>query len=322
MSHKLLEELILPVLNGDARSCQNDAAILDFPHGRLAFTTDSFVVDPIFFPGGSIGSLAVHGTVNDLAMMGGAPLFLSVSLIIEEGFRKTELAKVLEDMRNAADEAGVRIVAGDTKVVPCGKGDKIFITTSGIGVISHGLKISGDNAKPGDSVIISGTVGDHGIAVMAGRERLDVGAEIASDSASLNTLVREIMAAAGESLHVMRDPTRGGVATTLKEIAAQSGVAVRLRESDIPVKREVAAVCSILGLDPLYVANEGKLLAFVAPESTDSILAAMRKHPLGEGAAVIGVVEESPAGRVVMETAVGGFRSVEMLAGEQLPRIC
>ncbi|RII30326.1 MAG: hydrogenase expression/formation protein HypE [Geobacter sp.] len=322
LSHQLLDELIIPVLSGTAPAGQNDAAILEQLAGQPAYTTDSFVVDPIFFPGGTIGSLAVHGTVNDLAMMGAEPLYLSVGLIIEEGFSKADLERILTDMRQAADQAGVRIVTGDTKVVPRGKADKIFITTSGIGVIKHDIPIHGANAQPGDCIIINGTLGDHGIAVMANREGLNVGTDIRSDSAALNSLVSEIIAVAGHDLHVLRDPTRGGVATTIKEIAQQSAVSVTLREEAIPVTPAVRGVCSILGLDPLFVANEGKLLAFVTPEAADSVLAAMKRHPLGKNAAVIGQVEEVPAGRVRMETVIGGMRAVEMLAGEQLPRIC
>lgn len=322
LSHQLLDELILPVLCGDSPASQNDAAVLDLPPGRVVYTTDSFVVDPIFFPGGSIGSLAVHGTVNDLAMMGASPRFLSIGLIIEEGFRKADLKAILQDMRKAADQAGVPIVTGDTKVVPRGKADKIFISASGIGVIGHDVKISGENAKPGDRIIISGTVGDHGIAVMSSREGLKLDTDIRSDSASLNTLTDEIITVAGAGLHVLRDPTRGGVATTLKEIALQSDVAVTLREEDIPIKPAVRGVCSILGLDPLYVANEGKLLAFITPEKAEQALAAIRKHPLGADASIIGIVEETPGGKVRMETAIGGMRGIEMLAGEQLPRIC
>lgn len=322
LSHQLLDELIIPVLCGTVQAGQNDAAILEHVAGRMAYTTDSFVVDPIFFPGGTIGSLAVHGTVNDLAMMGAQPLYLSVGLIIEEGFSRAKLETILQDMRRAADEAGVAIVAGDTKVVPRGKADKIFITTSGIGVIGHEIPIHGANARPGDRIIVNGTVGDHGIAVMAGREGLKVGADIRSDSAALNGLVTALIAASGSSLHCLRDPTRGGVATTLKEIARQSGVAITLREEAIPVKPAVRGVCSILGLDPLFVANEGKLLAFVAPDMAERVLAAIRRHPLGADAAIIGEVEDAPAGRVRMETLVGGMRAVEMLSGEQLPRIC
>ncbi len=322
LSHQLLDELIIPIVSGTAVSGQNDAALLDSVSARLAYTTDSFVVDPIFFPGGTIGSLAVHGTVNDLAMMGARPLWLSVGLIIEEGFSKADLKAILQDMRQAADAAGVRIVTGDTKVVPRGKADKIFITTSGIGAVEHDIPIHGANARPGDVVIISGTIGDHGIAVMAGREGLEVGSDIVSDSAALNGLTAEIIAAVGDSLHVLRDPTRGGVATTIKEIAQQSGVSITLNEEALPVKPAVRGVCSILGLDPLFVANEGKLLAFVAPEAVEAALAAIRRHPLGVNAAVIGTVEVAPSGRVRMETTVGGLRAVEMLSGEQLPRIC
>jgi hydrogenase expression/formation protein HypE len=322
LSHQLLGELIIPIVSGIPSSGQNDAALLENFSGRLAYTTDSFVVDPIFFPGGTIGSLAVHGTVNDLAMMGARPLWLSVGLIIEEGFSKADLKTILEDMRAAADAAGVKIVTGDTKVVPRGKADRIFITTSGVGAVEHTLPIHGANARPGDVVIINGTIGDHGIAVMAGREGLEVGTEIKSDSAALNGLVADLMAAVGGGLHVLRDPTRGGVATTIKEIAQQSGVSITLREEALPVKAAVRGVCSILGLDPLFVANEGKLLAFVAADAAEAALAVIRKHPLGAAAAVIGTVEAAPAGRVRMETVIGGMRSVDMLSGEQLPRIC
>ncbi|MDD5284494.1 MAG: hydrogenase expression/formation protein HypE [Desulfuromonadaceae bacterium] len=322
LSHQLLNELIIPIVSGAVQSAQNDAAILEPVAGRLTFTTDSFVVDPIFFPGGTIGSLAVHGTVNDLAMMGARPLWLSVGLIIEEGFGKTDLKRILEDMRGAADAAGLKIVTGDTKVVPRGKADKIFITTSGIGVIEHDFTIHGANARPGDAVIINGTVGDHGIAVMAAREGLDVGTDVISDSAALNGLVSQIIGACGNALHVLRDPTRGGVATTIKEIAQQSEVSITLREEALPIKTAVRGVCSILGLDPLFVANEGKLLAFVAADAAEAALATIRSHPLGANAAIIGSVEAAPAGRVRMETSIGGMRSVEMLTGEQLPRIC
>jgi hydrogenase expression/formation protein HypE len=322
LSHQLLDELIIPIVSGIPSSGQNDAALLEPIPGRIAYTTDSFVVDPIFFPGGTIGSLAVHGTVNDLAMMGARPLWLSVGLIIEEGFSKADLKTILEDMRAAADAAGVAIVTGDTKVVPRGKADKIFITTSGVGSVEHSLPIHGANAQPGDVVIINGTIGDHGIAVMAGREGLEVGTEIKSDSAALNGLVAELLSEIGAGVHVLRDPTRGGVATTIKEIAQQSGVAITLHENALPFKPAVRGVCSILGLDPLFVANEGKLLVFVSAEVADAALAVMRKHPLGDTAAAIGMVEAGPAGRVQMETMVGGMRSVEMLSGEQLPRIC
>ncbi len=322
LSHQLLDELIIPLLSsGDSRS-QNDAALLGEISGKLVYTTDAFVVDPIFFPGGTIGSLSVHGTVNDLAMMGAKPLWLSVSLILEEGFSKQELTTILHDMRSAADKAGVTIATGDTKVVPRGKADKIFITTSGIGVLEHTIAIHGGNAQPGDLVLINGTIGDHGIAVMAGREGLALDTEILSDSAALNSLTEQLVASLGTDLHVLRDPTRGGVATTLKEIAVQSQVAITLQEQALPIRPGVRGVCSILGLDPLFVANEGKLLAFVAPESARKALEIMQQHPLGNQAAIIGHVETTPGGRVRMETSIGGIRAVEMLAGEQLPRIC
>jgi hydrogenase expression/formation protein HypE len=322
LSHQLLDELIIPALSGLEPVVQNDAALLDPPSGRLAFTTDSYVVDPVFFPGGNIGDLAVNGTVNDLAMMGAKPLWMSVGLILEEGFSKKELAEILASMRRAADLAGIRIVTGDTKVVPRGKADRIFINTSGIGVVEHNLVISGANARPGDSIIVSGTIGDHGIAVMASREGLELGTTVKSDSAALNSLVTELVSGLGSCLHVLRDPTRGGVATTLKEIALQSGVDLLLRENSLPVKSAVTGVCSILGLDPLYVANEGKLLLFAASESAARALEILKRNPLGIDAAIIGEVTGKGGGRISLETCSGGSRSVEMLSGEQLPRIC
>ncbi|HEY6007423.1 MAG TPA: hydrogenase expression/formation protein HypE [Geobacteraceae bacterium] len=321
LSHALLDALIVPTLSGIGPAEQNDAALLDAPAGRLAFTTDSYVVEPLFFPGGNIGTLAVNGTVNDLAMMGARPLWLSVGLIIEEGFSRAELGRILAAMREAADAAGVRIVTGDTKVVPRGKADRLFVNTSGVGVIEHGLAIDGTRARPGDRVIVSGTIGDHGIAVLAAREGLELRSIIESDCAPLNGLV-EALLGAGEGVRVLRDPTRGGVATTLKEIALQSRVGMVLDEAALPLRREVRGVCAILGLDPLYVANEGKLLAVVAPGAAQRALELLKAHPLGRDAAVIGEVVADTAGRVELETAVGGRRAVEMLAGEQLPRIC
>ncbi|UFS69239.1 hydrogenase expression/formation protein HypE [Geomonas sp. RF6] len=321
LSHQLLDEVVVKTLSGTPPAGQNDAALVEVGGGRLAFTTDSYVVDPIFFPGGNIGDLAVNGTVNDLAMMGARPLYLSVGLILEEGFSKGELSVILTSMRSAADAAGVKIVTGDTKVVPRGKGDRIFINTSGIGVVEHGLRIDGAAAAVGDKVLVNGTIGDHGMAVLCAREGLSIESDVASDSAALNGLVQELLALGG-ALHVLRDPTRGGVATTLKEIAVQSGVTVSLKEGELPVRRGVKGVCALLGLDPLYVANEGKLLALVAPEAAERALEIMRRHPLGAEAAVIGEVTAVSAGKVQMETAVGGVRGVEMLAGEQLPRIC
>lgn len=321
LSRKLLDELILPTVSGVANAEQNDAALLEAGGIRLAFTTDGYVIDPPIFPGGTIGSLAVHGTVNDLAMMGARPLWLSCALIIEEGFGRDELALILADMRRAADAADVSIVTGDTKVVPRGKADRIFITTSGVGVLEHDLAIHGANAQPGDRIIISGTVGDHGMAVMAAREGIDAGGAT-SDSASLWGMVELLLDAVGPGLKVLRDPTRGGVATTLKEIAGQSAVSLTIEEAAIPLSPQVSGLCGIMGLDPLYVANEGKLLAFVAPESADKALSVLRSHPLGRAAAIIGTVEQGEPGRVRMQTSVGGMRMIEMLAGEQLPRIC
>ncbi len=321
LSHQLLDDLIVPTLSGIPPAEQNDAAVLIMEGRRLAFTTDSYVVDPVFFPGGNIGSLAVNGTVNDLAMMGARPLFLYAALIVEEGFSREELAEILRTMREAADRSHVRIVTGDTKVVPRGKADRIFVTTSGVGVLEHDLEIAGNGARLGDRVIVSGTIGDHGIAVLAAREGLELETAIRSDCAPLNGLVAELLPE-GEAIHVLRDPTRGGVATTLKEIARQSQVGITLREAALPFNPAVQGVCAILGLDPLYVANEGKLLAVVAPERAEAILARMREHPLGRAAAIIGEVTGEAVGRVELETVVGGRRAVEMLAGEQLPRIC
>lgn len=321
LSHQLLSELIIPILSAIPREGQNDAALLALGDQRLAFTTDSYVVDPVFFHGGNIGDLAINGTVNDLAMMGARPLFISVSLILEEGFSRGALAQILDSMRCAADRAGVRVVTGDTKVVPRGKADKIFINTSGIGILEHQLELGGNKARPGDVVVLSGTIGDHGIAVLAGREGLEVECGIVSDSAPLNGLVQEMLAE-GEGVRLLRDPTRGGVATTIKEIALQSEVDITLQEDAIPVRGGVKGVCALLGIDPLYVACEGRLLAVVAPEAADNVLERMRSHPLGRDAAVIGEVSEVGSGRVQMQTVAGGMRGVEMLSGEQLPRIC
>ncbi len=322
LSHQLLDELIVPTLSGLAPRDQNDAAVLACQGKRLAFTTDSYVVDPIFFPGGNIGDLAINGTVNDLAMSGARPLAISVGLILEEGLPVADLRRILEAMRSAAETAGVAIVTGDTKVVPRGKADRIFINTSGIGLFDHELDIRGSGARPGDRVLINGPIGDHGMAVLASREGLELESDIRTDSAPLHDLVAAMLQAGGAAVHVLRDPTRGGVATTLKEIARQSGVEITLTEAALPVRPAVAGACAILGLDPLFVANEGKLLAVVAPAAAAAVLAAMRRHPAGTEAAIIGEVTGGGAGRVVMATAIGGRRSIEMLAGEQLPRIC
>ncbi len=323
LSHQLLDELIIPILSQVVQSEQNDAAVLEgIDSSSIAFTTDSYVVDPIIFAGGNIGDLAINGTVNDLAMSGARPLALSVGLILEEGLGFDVLREILQAMRAAADKAGVRIVTGDTKVVPRGKGDKIFINTSGLGVFDHGLRPAGNAAKPGDRVLINGSIGDHGMAVLTSREGLDLQTEISTDSAPLNTMVARLLAEHGVAIHVLRDPTRGGVATTLKEIALQSRVDICLAEESLPVDAAVAGACAILGLDPLFVANEGKLLAIVAADAAGAALATMRNCEFGEQAAIIGKVTEVSAGRVMMRTAIGGLRAIEMLAGEQLPRIC
>jgi hydrogenase expression/formation protein HypE len=292
---------------------------------RLAMTTDSFVVKPLFFPGGDIGSLAVHGTVNDLAMGGATPLFLSAAFIIEEGFSMEELRRVVNSLRRAAADAGVYIVTGDTKVVEKGKGDGLFINTTGIGVVPEGVDFSADRARPGDKVILSGSIGDHGIAILAQREGLEFETQIESDSAALHTLVAGIMGATSNNLSAircMRDPTRGGVSSTLNEIAERSRVGIEILESSLPIHEQVQGACELLGLDPLYVANEGKLIAIVAPEIAEVALQAVRSHPLGAEAQIIGTVNKENPGLVTMRTPFGTTRVVDMLAGDQLPRIC
>ena len=320
-SHDLVAKTFIPALANPILTELNDSALLEFNGVRLAMSTDSYVVDPIFFPGGDIGSLAVHGTVNDLAMRGAQPSYLSVGFILEEGLELTDLERLVTSMAAAAREAGVQVVAADTKVVDRGKADRIFINTAGVGVIAPGVDIAGQNARPGDIVLINGPMGDHGVAVLSTREGLSFQTEIESDSASLNGLVAAMLAASNK-IHVLRDPTRGGVATALNEVAKQSGVGIRLEESNLPVRPDVNAACEMLGLDPLYVANEGKALVFVAPDDAEVVLNAMRQHPLGREACVIGeVVSEHPE-RVVLQTGIGGRRIVDMLSGEQLPRIC
>jgi hydrogenase expression/formation protein HypE len=301
----------------------NDQASFPTPAGgRMVMTTDGYVVSPLFFPGGDIGSLAVHGTVNDLAMAGAKPLYLSASYIVEEGFPLGDLKRIADSMGAAAKAAGVLVVTGDTKVVERGKADGVFISTAGVGVVPDGLMLSGDRARPGDKVIVSGSMGDHGVAIMSSRENLTFETEILSDSAPLNGLVEAMVATAGPHLRLMRDPTRGGLAATLNELAHQSGVGFRVVEDHIPIKKQVAAACELLGLDPLNVANEGKLVVVVAPEAAEALLAAMRGHPLGADAAIIGDVVEDDQHFVQMTTGFGGGRIVDWLAGEQLPRIC
>jgi hydrogenase expression/formation protein HypE len=300
----------------------NDQAAFDVPAGRMVMSTDGYVIWPLFFPGGDIGSLAVHGTINDVAMAGAHPLYLAASFIIEEGFPLADLQRIATSMARAAHAAGVSIVTGDTKVVERGKGDGVFITTTGIGIVPLGLDLSGDRARPGDRVIVSGSIGDHGVAIMSKRSNLGFDTEILSDSAALHGLVAEMVRAAGSSLRLLRDPTRGGIASTLNEIAQQSDVGFLIEERTIPVRQEVAAACELLGLDPLYVANEGKLVAVVAQDAADRLLAAMREHPLGRDAALIGEVVADDQHFVQMTTVFGGGRIVDWLAGEQLPRIC
>jgi hydrogenase expression/formation protein HypE len=301
----------------------NDQANLPVPAGRrMVMTTDAYVVSPLFFPGGDIGSLAVHGTVNDLAVGGATPLYLSASFIIEEGFPFADLKRIADSMGAASREAGVPVVTGDTKVVERGKADGVFISTTGIGSVPDGLALSGDRAEPGDVVLLSGSIGDHGVAIMSRRENLTFETAILSDSAALHGLVAAMLAAAGPHLKLMRDPTRGGLAATLNELAHQSGVGFRIDEATIPVKPQVAAACELLGLDPLFVANEGKLVAVVAPAGAAALLTAMRAHPLGREAAIIGSAVACEHRFVQMTTAFGGGRIVDWLSGEQLPRIC
>ncbi len=320
-SHDLVAKTFMPALANPILKELNDSALLNFQDMRLAMSTDSYVVDPIFFPGGDIGSLAVHGTVNDLAMRGAQPCYLSVGFILEEGLEITDLEKLLNSMAEAAREAGVQVVAADTKVVERGKADRIFINTAGVGIIAPGVDIAGQNAKPGDFILVNGPVGDHGIAVLSTREGLSFQTEIQSDSAPLNGLVSDMLEVS-RNIHVLRDPTRGGVATALNEVANQSAVGIELEESSLPVRPEVNAACEMLGLDPLYVANEGKVLVVVAPEDADQVLHKMRQHPLGRDSCIIGRVVSQHPGRVVLHTGIGGRRIVDMLSGEQLPRIC
>ncbi|KIF81043.1 hydrogenase expression/formation protein HypE [Noviherbaspirillum autotrophicum] len=320
-SAQLIEELFVAAFDNEWLRQGNDGASLSLPAGRLVMATDAHVVSPLFFPGGDIGCLSVHGTINDVAMMGATPLYLSASFILEEGFPLAELKRIIESMAAASREAGVPIVTGDTKVVERGKGDGVFISTTGIGVVAPGIDIDGAYARPGDAILVSGHIGSHGVAIMSQRESLAFETEILSDTAALHGLVAAMLAAV-PAVHVLRDPTRGGVATTLNEIAKQSGVGMLLDEAAIPVLPQVEAACEFLGLDPLYVANEGKLLAICAEQDAEQLLAAMRAHPLGADAARIGTVIEDAHGFVQMKTRFGGRRVVDWLSGEQLPRIC
>ena len=319
LMHDLIESF-LPDLANPILDKLDDSAVFEVS-GRLAFTTDSYTVKPIFFPGGDIGRLAVCGTVNDLSMSGARPLYLSLAFIIEEGLPVADLKKVLASIKTAADEAGVKIVTGDTKVVDRGSADKLFINTAGVGVVPEGIEISASNAKPGDKIILSGNIGDHGIAVLSQREGLKFHTPVPSDCAPLNGLVAEMLAASA-NIHSLRDPTRGGLATTLNDFAGQSNVGIRLEEDKIPVDKAVLAACELLGFDPLYIANEGKLLAAVAPEDAGAVLAAMKRNKYGVGAVIIGEVVLEHPGQVVMKTDLGASRIVDMPVGELLPRIC
>jgi hydrogenase expression/formation protein HypE len=321
MGADLITKIFLPAFDNEILGAGDDGAVLNVPAGRIAISTDSHVVAPLFFSGGDIGHLSVCGTVNDVSMMGAEPLYMSVGFIIEEGLAMETLQRVVLSMKTAADEAGIKIVTGDTKVVQRGKADGLYINTTGVGIIRDGTSIGGKNAKPGDVVILSGTIGDHGIAVLAARGELGFETDIRSDSAPLNHLVSAILDAS-PNIHVLRDPTRGGVATTLNEIARQSHVGIIVNEASIPVRPAVASVCEMLGFDPMYVANEGKLIAIVAPEDARQILAAMRRNKYGEDAVIIGEVQSLPRDRVLMKTELGSTRVIDVLMGEMLPRIC
>lgn len=318
LMHDLIREYLAPSFDLEGLG---DSAILNLNPHRLAFTTDSYVVSPLFFPGGNIGELSVYGTINDLSVSGAEPLFLTAGLIIEEGFPMDDLKRIISSMAEAANKAGVRIVAGDTKVVNKGKGDGIFINTSGIGLLYEGLNLSARNIKKGDLVIISGEIGNHGMAIMAERNGISFEPPLRSDTAPLNELVRNMVKVSRE-IRFMRDPTRGGLATTLKEVALESGLCIRIKEDLIPVPQQVVGACELLGLDPLYIANEGVLIAIVSEGYAKNILLRMKEHPLGRKAAIIGEIDESPQGMVLLETSIGGSRMIEMLQGEQLPRIC
>ena len=321
LSQRLLQSVVLPRFQNELLAPLHDGAIFDLDGSRIAFSTDSYVVSPIFFPGGDIGKLAVHGTVNDLAMCGARPQYLSVAFIVEEGLPMADFRRIIQSMQAAATEAGVLLVTGDTKVVDRGKADKLFINTAGVGLVRAGVNIQPSRAQPGDKIIVNGPIAVHGIAIMSVREGLEFETKIASDTAPLNGLVESILDAY-EDIHVLRDPTRGGITSALSEIAQAAKVGMLLDEARIPISEEVKGACEILGLDPLYVANEGKLLTILPAAKADRVLAAMRAHPLGQAAAIIGEVTANHAGYVLMKTRVGGTRVVDMLSGEQLPRIC
>ena len=318
---QLIEELFVHHFDNDLLRQANDQAAFEVDSGRMVMSTDGHVISPLFFPGGDIGSLSVHGTINDVAMSGARPLYLSAGFILEEGFPLADLERIVVSMAQASRAAGVPVVTGDTKVVEKGKGDGIFITTTGVGAVPAELNISGDLARPGDAILLSGTIGDHGVAIMSSRENLEFETSIQSDSAALHTLVADMVTAVPQ-IHCLRDPTRGGLATTLNELARQSGVGMQLQESAIPVNPAVNDACELLGLDPLYVANEGKLVCISPQHHAQKLLQAMQAHPLGAQSAIIGEVIDDEQGFVQMQTSFGGGRIVDWLAGEQLPRIC
>lgn len=318
---QLIEALFLPAFDNPMLAAGNDQACFDLPPGRVVMSTDSYVISPLFFPGGDIGSLAVHGTINDLAMAGAKPLYLSVGLILEEGFALADLQRIIHSMAQAAQQAGVKIVTGDTKVVERGKGDGLFINTTGVGVVPADLHIAASQVRIGDHILINGSMGDHGIAVMSQRNHLDYLTDLTSDSAALHELVAEMLLIK-DAIHCLRDPTRGGVATVLNEVARQAGLGMLIQEEQVPVKPAVQGACELLGLDPFYVANEGKLVAFCDPTCSQDLLAQMRRHPLGRDAAIIGEVIADPRAFVQLETCMGGRRVMDSLYGEQLPRIC
>jgi hydrogenase expression/formation protein HypE len=318
---RLVDELFAAAFDNEWLARGDDAATFTPPPGRLVMATDSHVVSPLFFPGGDIGSLAVHGTVNDVAMVGARPLYLSAGFVLEEGFLLADLQRIVASMAAASRAAEVPVVTGDTKVVEQGKADGVFINTTGVGVVPDGITVGGDRARPGDRILVSGTMGDHGVAILSQREDLGFATELRSDSAALHGLVADMVAAA-PGLRCLRDPTRGGLAATLNELAAQSGVGMRIRERDLPVREAVHAACEFLGLEPLHIANEGKVVAVCPPEEAEGLLAAMRAHALGAEAAEVGEVVADDRALVEMETAFGGTRLVDWLYGEQLPRIC
>jgi hydrogenase expression/formation protein HypE len=321
LSHKLIRELFMPVFDNEYLRQEHDGAIFPVTGGTMAITTDSFVVKPIFFPGGNIGDLAVNGTVNDLVCCGAKPLYLSAGFILEEGLRTEELWQIVVSMKHAADAAGVHIVTGDTKVVDRGSGDKIFINTTGVGMVREGLFVNPSKCTPGDEIIITGRIADHGVAVLSARSGLAFETTLKSDTAALNGLLEKVFSHTG-NIHVLRDPTRGGIATTLNEICQASGTGMLIDEDSIPVSEEVKGACEILGLDPLYIANEGKMLLVMPEEESKQVLEILKDHPLGREAAIIGRVTADHPGILRMKTTIGSTRIIDMIAGEQLPRIC